>query len=137
MFRGVNLSLISGYLPIRDGKYDEMMKLLFRIKLLSAIALLIASCSSGERTDIDTSKSPQENQAETSKPTSFEGATETGKISSNLPSVPGLTPGVNAEARRKQVAQRRPDPFAVLPTNPAIIRPGQGNEALLASEIGF
>ena len=137
VFRGVSLSLVGGYSPVEMGKYDEMMKLLFRIKLLSAIALLIASCSSGERAKDDTSKRPQKNQSETAAPPSFEGATEPGKISSSLPSIPGLTPGVNAEARRKQATPRRSDPFAVLPTNPVIVRPNQGNSALLASEIGF
>ena len=88
-------------------------------------------------TNDDTSKRPQKSQAETADPATFDGATKPGTLSSRLPSIPGLTPGVNAEARRKQVTQRRSDPFAILPTNPAIIRPDQGNEALLASEIGF
>ena len=137
MFRGVNPSLVGGYSPVEVGKHDEMMKLLFQIKLLSAIALLIASCSSGKRAGDDTSKRPQTNQSETAVPPSFEGATEPGKISASLPPIPGLTPGVNAEARLKQATPRRSDPFAVLPATPIIVRPNQGNSALLASEIGF
>ena len=89
----------------------------------------------GERTSDDTSKRPQKSPAETADPAPFDEATKPGTLSSRLPSIPGLTPGVNAEARRKQVTQRRSDPFAILPTNPAIIRPDQGNEALLASEL--